>query len=78
MYNLKVLSNYASKENKLRYRNRYNLYHVTVCKKMVSDFNEDAHKSKSAQKILFKGISKLQSEQYYSIVLFLTACGLNT
>ena len=32
----------------------------TVCKKMVSDFNKDAHKSKGAQKILFKSISKLQ------------------
>lgn len=55
MYNLKVLSNYASKENKLRYRNRYNLYHVTVCKKMVSDFNEDAHKSKVPRKYCLSG-----------------------
>ena len=30
MFNVKVLSNYVSKENKLRYRNRYNLYHAMV------------------------------------------------
>ena len=30
MYNVKVLSNCVSKENKLRYRNRYNLYHTMV------------------------------------------------